>query len=96
MPPDTASNGGIPTNGALNDGLPYCKVRGAHDLLWDISGLIDSELVGSTDSHSSHPQGHESELWEGCRESRRCSQACVTKYTSMRRSKTITRWTTTL
>ena len=51
--------------------------------------LIDSGLVGSTDFHSSHPQGHEP-LWEGYHESRRCTrdtypESYITKYTSIRR-----------
>jgi len=48
--------------------------------------VIDSRLVGSTDFQSSHPQG----LWEGYRESRRCSsdtypESYIAKYTSIRR-----------
>jgi hypothetical protein len=38
-------------------------------------GVIDSGLVGSTDFHSSHPQGY----GEGCRESRTCSRDIPTQ-----------------
>jgi len=45
---------------------PSCKyeicvfrvLRGTHDLQVRYPCLIDSGLVGSTDFHSSHPQGH--------------------------------------
>jgi len=57
---------------------------------WHQSKVINSGLVGSTDFHSSHPQGHGPEHREGCRESRRSSrdtypESYITKYTSIRR-----------
>ena len=60
-----------------------------------IHSMTDSGLVGSTDFHSLHPQGHEPEHhWEGNRESRRCTrgtfpESYITKCTSMRRFITV-------